>query len=356
MNMPHEIIKNDLDDIVENSQEFWLEIQNRNIFITGGTGFFGKWLLQSFLHANQKLGLNAHAWVLSRDPENFKRTFPELSSDPSLHFISGDVLSFEFPKEKKFSHIIHAATAASAKLVDEEPLRMLDTIVEGTRRMLDFSKICGAKKFLLASSGAVYGRQPAILSHLSEDFQGAPDPLNPQSCYGEGKRLAEHLCILYQNKFGIEVKIARCFAFIGPYLPLDLHFAIGNFINDGLQGRPVIVQGDGTSFRSYLYTSDLIRWLLKILGEGTSGRAYNVGSEQAFSIGDIAAQVAQLLKVDVKVLGTPSQDKPAERYVPSTYRARIELGLRERISLSESIERTASWYGQAWDLQRKILK
>ncbi|MEO5968915.1 MAG: NAD-dependent epimerase/dehydratase family protein [Bdellovibrionia bacterium] len=350
MNISQEIIKNDLSDIVANSQEFWAELQNKNIFITGGTGFFGKWLLQSFSHANRKLGLNAHAWALSRDPESFKRNFPDLTSDPSIHFIQGDVLSFLFPKERKFSHIIHAATEASAKLVIEEPLRMLDTIVGGTRRMLDFAKICGAKKFLLASSGAVYGRQPADLVHVSEDFQGAPDSLSPLSCYGEGKRLAEHLCILYQQQFGIEVKIARCFAFVGPYLPLDLHFAIGNFISNGLQGDSVIVRGDGTTFRSYLYTSDLIIWLLKIFGDGTPGRAYNIGSEQGFSISEIANQVAHFFNLDVKILGASSPDRPIERYVPSTLRARSELALRERVSLSEAIERTALWYKQGKSL------
>ena len=169
---------------------------------------------------------------------------------------------------------------------------MMETILDGTRRTLDFSAACGCRKLLFVSSGAVYGRQPADVALLDEEFPGGPDPTSPGSAYGEAKRAAELLCVLRGQRAGVEPKIARAFAFVGPYLPLDRHFAIGNFIGDALAGRPIVVRGDGTTVRSYMYGLDLALWLLAILVDGAPGRPYNVGSEEAISIGDLARRVA----------------------------------------------------------------
>src|SRR5207245_4908945 len=161
-----------------------------------------------------------------------------LASHPAIQFHDGDVRSFEFPKGT-FSHVIHAATEATARLYSEQPLLMFDIIVEGTRRTLEFARQCGARKFLLTSSGAVYGRQPPELTHVPEDYAGGPNPTEPRFGYAEGKRAADMLCALFAQQHGFETKIARGFAFVGPYLPLDIHFAIGNFIRDGMRGGPI---------------------------------------------------------------------------------------------------------------------
>ncbi len=322
----------------------WEKIRGARIFITGGTGFFGCWLLESFIYANDKFGLNAKAVVLTRDYEAFYKKAEHLATHPDVQFHIGDVRNFEFPNFK-FSYIIHAATDTNSKLNKENPLLMIDTIVEGTRRMLEFANHCGAKRFLLTSSGAVYGKQPSDLSHIPEDYPGAPDSTQHASAYGEAKRLAELMCSIFQRKYDLEISIARCFAFVGPYLPLNVHFAVGNFIQDGLAGGPIYVSGDGTHYRSYLYAADLAIWLWTILFRGVPGEAYNVGSEDAITIRDLANEVAVSFPNTLKVIiaKSPTPGRPAERYVPSVKKARENLGLYPWIKLKEALHRTVKW-------------
>ena len=219
---------------------------------------------------------------------------------------------------------------------------MFDTIVKGTRHTLDFAVQCKANKFLLTSSGAVYGRQPPEMTNIPEDYCVAPDPADPNSAYGEGKRAAEHLCALYFEKYGIETKIARCFAFVGPYLPLDIHFAIGNFIRDGLNGGPIQVNSDGTPYRSYLYAADLAIWLWTILFKGQTCCPYNVGSEEAMTIVDLAKEVAACFQKPIEVNIAKAHDlrRLTQRYVPSTKRAREHCNLRQTVDLQDGIKRT----------------
>jgi dTDP-glucose 4,6-dehydratase len=196
---------------------------------------------------------------------------------------------------------------------------------------------------MFLSSGAVYGPQSLEVDNVTEDSATGPDPLDSASAYAEGKRAAELLCSMAARNTRLEPKIARCFAFVGPYMKLDAHFAIGNFIRDQLHGNPIRVAGDGTALRSYMYAGDLMVWLWTILFRGAPMRAYNVGSEQPVSIRELAHAVSETLtpKVGVEVLGTPG---PAQRYVPSTARARQELGLSCEVPLHEAIRRTQRWF------------
>jgi dTDP-glucose 4,6-dehydratase len=334
-------LSQDLDHILEHTKALWEDLREKKVFVTGGTGFFGKWLLESFVWANDQLNLDAQMLVLSRNPDSFKTRYPHLAEASCVRFHQGDVRNFDFPREQ-FDFIIHAATDASAQLNAENPLLMVDTIVEGTRRTLEFARHCGAKRFLLTSSGAVYGKQPPGLSHLPEDYSGAPDPTEPSSSYGEAKRLAELLCSIYQKQYDLEITIARCFVFVGPYLPLDIHYAIGNFIRDGLAGGPIYVAGDGTPYRSYLYAADLAIWLWTLLFRGEPGEAYNVGSEDDISIMDLAYEASAAFPNSPKVViaKSPVPGRPAERYVPSVKKAREGLELDSWIKLDEALQKT----------------
>src|SRR5262249_23568298 len=132
------------------------------------------------------------------------------------------------------------------------PGEMAKVIVCGTQRVLEFAQSAGTHGLLYLSSGAIYGTQPAELERISEDFAGAPAELRSESIYGEAKRVAEDLCVSAATS-ALHPKIARCFAFVAPRLPLGGHFAAGNFLADAVAGRAITVKGDGQPLRSYLY-------------------------------------------------------------------------------------------------------
>jgi nucleoside-diphosphate-sugar epimerase len=335
----------DLDHILNHTKPLWQPVQNKRFFATGGTGFIGKWLLESFSYINRKLSLNCKMLVLSRSPEKSLRQYPHFQKFNEITFQKADVKNFEFPDEK-IDYIIHAAAEASATLNAEKPLEMTDTIINGTRRTLDFARQCGAKRFLFLSSGAVYGKQPDSLSNIPENYNGAPDPLETLSAYGQAKRTAENLCSIYYKHYGIETAIARCFALVGPYLNLNIHYAIGNFIRDALKGGPIIVNGDGTPLRSYLYAADLTIWLWTILFKGTTSTAYNVGSDIPISITELAHKVAAIAsnKCKVQIAKKADQITERQRYVPCIDKAKKELNLKCSINLDDAIKKTIGFY------------
>jgi dTDP-glucose 4,6-dehydratase len=309
-----------------------------SLFLTGGTGFFGKSILQGLLDGRFNAGCLT---ILSRHPQSFIDSNPQLRLLKNLSFIEGDIRTFAFPKEK-FDFILHAATPASATLEQQNPDEMRSIIVDGTRHVLDLAKQCACKRFLMTSSGAVYGVQPPELNHIPETF-----PCNPVTAYGKGKCEAEQMCIAAGAKQGFATLLPRCFAFVGPCHPLDIHFAIGNFIQDCLNNRPILINGDGTPLRSYLSADDLVEWLFKILLQGTHGRPYNVGSDTPISIHELAHLVRQCAGTSNEIIiqkPSPPACASPSRYIPSIARARNELGLTPVVSLTDAIQRTLAWH------------
>jgi UDP-glucuronate decarboxylase len=317
---------------------------SRVIFLTGGTGFFGRSFLNHFVSSSTS---DDHIFILSRDPERFLRLYPDHKSHRQLSFIKGDIqdplsLSFKIP----FTHVLHAATDSTFG-PQLTPIQRFSQIVEGTRNVLDLAISSGAKRFLLTSSGGIYGSQPKDLNSFAEDWLGSPPLSDPNTAYSQGKRTAEHLCALYSQAYGLQTVIARCFAFIGPDLPLDVHFAIGNFIRDALTAEAITVSGDGTQLRTYLDQSDLAHWLWTLLLEGIAGETYNVGSDEVISIAELAALVRDLIAPNkpVRILGNPVVTAERNRYIPNIAKAQQLHGLTVRIPLAEAIRRTARAHG-----------
>jgi dTDP-glucose 4,6-dehydratase len=281
--------------------------------------------------------------VVSRDPEGARAQHPEVADHPSIELVRGDVLG-DAPVSGGFDACIHAATAASLDLTRRDPRLMFDTIVSGTANVLRWMEASGTAPTVFTSSGAVYGRQDSERDGVDEAVMTGPDPLDPGRVYGEAKRAAEMLCSIEVER-GRRISVARCFAFVGPHLPIDAHFAIGNFVRDALAGGPIVVQGDGTTVRSYMYPTDLVTWLWTILLRGGAGRAYNVGSPDGRDLAQVARLVAERAGgIGVEVRGTPRPGQPIDRYVPDTTRATAELGLEIRVDLLDAIGRTLAWH------------
>lgn len=334
----------DLDHVLANTQDIWPALAGTRLFITGGTGFVGKWLIETFLYASDKLSLETSAILLTRDPARFRSECPHLANHPSISLLRGDVRSFEFPAGD-FPLVIHAATERQFDPDAAHPLGAFDRDIAGTRRVLEFARTHGVRRFLFTSSGAVYGKQPPDLTHIPEDYSGAPATNDIASSYGQAKRISEFLCAMYARQYGFASLIPRLFAFVGPHLPLDANYAVGNFIRDALKGGSIRITGDGTPYRSYLYAADMTIWLWTILVRGESARPYNVGSGQALTIAELASTVVEVTDpaLRMQIAGLPIPGRPPLRYVPCVARADHDLDLRQTIPLKEGVLRTYEW-------------
>ncbi|MSO47954.1 MAG: NAD(P)-dependent oxidoreductase [Thermoleophilia bacterium] len=333
----------DLEAIMTHAERDLVALRGADILITGGTGFVGTWLVSALCHADQRLHLGIRTTILTRDPVGFADRSPQLAAWAAV--IRGDVTAI--PLLPPFDVAIHAATPASAALNDDNPDLMRSTIVEGMRSLLAALEPSGSIPLLFTSSGAIYGPQPVGLEHTPEEFEPAPDAIEARNAYALGKRDAEAIALAASRAGGPSLRLARLFAFVGPHLPLDAHFAIGNFVRDAIAGGPICVAGDGSAVRSYLYAGDMIEQLLAILMRGLPDRAYNVGSDEAITIRELAQLVGRELAPDahVEIAGLAQGALPTgagSRYVPATTRIADELGCRAHVNLPEAIRRTAA--------------
>ncbi|MEX3983375.1 NAD-dependent epimerase/dehydratase family protein [Paraburkholderia sp. EG287A] len=333
----------DLDLIVDQTAEVWSAFDRARLFITGGTGFIGSWLLEVVQHANRVRGSGIEIVALSRDPDKAQDHAPHLFNSAEVTLIRGDVADFR-ANAGPIDLCIHAATDVADPAKASDRLRIFDTNIIGTRNVLDFAQAHGASRFLLTSSGAIYGTQPPALTHVPETFSGAPDPLDVSAAYGQGKRAAEWLASAYGRQSNMCVTIARIYALIGPGIPLDGPFAAGNFIRDALAGRPITINGDGCPMRSYLYMADACIWLFQMLLSGERGQAYNVGSEREISIIDLARMIEALCGSNIPATPRISPTgAPAPRYVPDTTKARSVLNVAEITPLEDALLKTINW-------------
>lgn len=338
---------NDLEEINEHSRSDLEQLVNSNVVITGASGFIGTWLTLSWASARQKYNGKGKLLLTSRSPAEICKQALLVDKKCPVESIASEISNFRIPVEYHHGYIIHAATPASASLNTDEPLKMFNVIIEGQERVLA-EALKGSSRLLFLSSGAVYGKQPLDLEKLSEASNFSRPDDDKFSAYHDGKRAAEMQSDIAVQRWGADVVTVRLFAFIAPFLPFETHFAAGNFMQDALKGLPITIKSGGGSVRSYQYATDLCSNLWGLAVRGSTGGKYNVGSDIAVSIKDLAQAVVRNVNPAAEVVITGRDTiENTSRYLPSIEKVSSQLKIKNHVSLDDALKRTALWWRQS---------
>jgi nucleoside-diphosphate-sugar epimerase len=340
------ILEQDLDAALERTRALWDEMNGSRLLLTGATGFVGTHLLESVRHARVRTAADVRVIAPVRDPARLHARLPWTKDAAWIEVVQGDVRSFAMPPGV-VDLAIHSANTGSPSETSADPEGMARMVVDGSVRTYELAAAAGAHRMLQLSSGSVCGPHFKPSAPIREDDAGEPRGDSPAERLARSKRDAELALLAAAGESnGPAVVFARGFALAGPWLPLDSAFAFGNFIGAAMRGEPVVVSGDGTPVRSYLYSGDLVAWLWTLLMRGAGSRAYNVGSARALTIGELAHRVAALLGGTADVTGVPLPGARAHYHVPDLTRVQSELGVEETVPLNDAIVRTAQWWAE----------
>lgn len=314
------------------------------VLVTGGAGFIGSHLCESLLQdGNQVICLDN---VSSGRNSNLE---PFIHSN-SFTFIQGDINSKIAPQirgetsSEKLDSIYHLASRASPVDFQSHPLDIAWTSANGTRNILEFARSINAR-VLLVSTSEVYGNPRQ--HPQTEDYNGNVDPRGPRACYDEGKRFAETLSTIYERQFGLDVRTVRPFNTYGPRMRPDDGRVIPTFVKQALLGEDLTVYGDGTQTRSFLYVSDQVRAMRRLLEQdGLSGEVVNVGSTNEITISQFADIVLSVTGSDSSITHKQLPKDDPERRRPDISRVKDLLNWGAKTPLREGIKQTAQYFRQ----------
>lgn len=310
----------------------------RSLLVIGGSGFFGKSILDAYQRGLLETWGISEVTILARNASKLTYSNPDLI-DQSIKLINLDItIAEEIPYA---DYVIHAASSTDASRYLSHGLQERKNIQAATYNYCRLANNVHSKsKIIYISSGAVYGQQPSFSNALSEEsISMSIDGLDITKRNYAAAKIDSEKAIQTLGNEGFNVSIARCFTFVGGYLPRNQHFAIGNFIDDGLNNRTIKVKATHPVYRSYMHADDLVRWLMTIVkNSSTECPIFNVGSDHAVSIGDLADKVANYFGVSVEMARFESN--VIDRYVPSIEKAKVFLGLNVEISLEEAIAKS----------------
>jgi dTDP-glucose 4,6-dehydratase len=330
------LIERDVESLLTSGYSFQ-EFDGSTITILGGTGFIGQWLIQALNEFGSNFGFSSEIRVVTRDARKAHRLLVE-ELGLKLKIAEYDFTSGSTDLEKS-DFFINGATPSQKKT----GLQNTDSVYISSVNA-SYSIIRSAKKYrnipkvVNLSSGIVYGSQE--ISERNQIERSIFITLNSRSGYLNAKIDSELIFSEAAAAGQVNSVSPRLYAFAGPGIVLDEHFAVGNFLRDGLEGNQIVINGNPSTMRSYMYPTDLTIWILSALLEPKNLNV-NIGSEIPISMLDLANLISDMTsKKGVKILG---DDKVASNYVPSTLCFRQNYGVSEQIDLSNGLERWIEW-------------
>jgi nucleoside-diphosphate-sugar epimerase len=311
-------------------------LDGAHLVITGASGFVGTALLEE-LNRRLPVGHLRRLTCIARKQPSLH--FQEAIQDLNVQWFQLDI-RHGMKGVPAAEFVIHAATTSSATAQAEDPLTLIKGIVDGSIAVVDWAKATNCHpRVLFTSSGAIYGFPVAAGAKFRETDPGNVESFSNSNAYAESKRLAETVFAVAATLGIVEPVIARLFSFIGPHIPCNGHFAVGNFLGNAVNGKPVVIEGTGRPRRSYLYESDMAAWILRALTVPTIPNfPLNVGSSQAVSIWEMGKLISEQAGVDLIVKGDLAADGLRLDYVPDTTATEKFLGVTTATSLSQSIK------------------
>lgn len=312
-----------------------MEQERKRILVAGAAGFIGSHLCERLLAASGE--------VIGAD--NFytgsARNISHLSDNTRFRIVEHDVTRSLFVP---VDQIYNLACPASPIHYANDPIYTTKTNVLGTLNLLGLATRLGAK-ILQASTSEVYGDPE--MHPQPESYWGRVNPIGPRSCYDEGKRCAESLCVDYHRQHRVRVKLARIFNVYGPrMLPQDGR-VVSNFILQSLKGEPVTVYGDGSHTRSFCYVDDLVEGLLKLMSSDDAVLGpINLGNPEEIGMLDLARKILDLTGSSARIVFMPlPQDDPKQRR-PDISQAQATLGWTPTCRLDEGLRRTIAYFDE----------
>jgi UDP-glucuronate decarboxylase len=345
----YKIITEDLNEIIKAPID-WERFSDKTVLITGASGFLPAYIVETLLFLSEKgIIKNNKILALVRNVEKANTRFNHYLNNENLQFIVQDVCN-PINISEKIDFIIHAASQASPKFYGSDPVGTLNANIIGTSNLLELAKRNKVEKFLYFSSSEVYGNLNEDDIPTSEDKFGSIDPCNIRSCYSEGKRAGETICISWKHQFKIPIVIVRPFHTYGPGMDLNDGRVYADFIRNIVNNENIEMKSDGSAIRAFCYISDATIAFFKVLLSGEIGAAYNVGNDKnTYSILQLAESLICLFpKKNLNVIMNKS---PNVTYIPSLVNKNIpninkirKLDWEPVVNIKEGFTKTINYY------------
>lgn len=269
------------------------ELHDKKIVITGATGFIGSVICKSLLCANRLYSCNITVYAVVRNMEKAERVFAEVLNRSELNIMKCDFINEYLKLDEDINYIIHTAAVTTSELMVQKPVDTLMTAINGTKTVLDMAKEKSLEGIVYLSSMEVYGSFDDK-EYVTEDTYGNIDILDARSSYSEGKRICENMCASYYYQYNVPVKIARLAQTFGPGILKDDNRIYAQFARSVIEKRDIVLHTQGLSEGNYVYISDAIDAIIKVLLLGQNGEAYNIANEHShMQIRDMAEMVAK---------------------------------------------------------------